>query len=499
MEPVNKLINMRRILASCFVVSVIALTAALCCVSAFAADELPPDIVLTEDTTIVNLSGGYNGIERQTIDTNGYTLTLLNTEDTEFVGTIIGSGDVIKTGSGSLKLSHLFKGVTTVFAEFQYTGKTYIQEGTLDLTVGQVLLSNTSQVINNSVIVTDKNQYFKNLSGTGTINASSGAMITLVNSGDSVFSGVINGEGTPVRVGGDGELTLSGANTYTGGTTVINYQTSSSTATNGHLKLTGSALNYIGVMSVNGGKSVEFDVSGVKSYTITAANKIEVKYGGEMIKSGDGTMQICCESAGLVSVDSMFISSGRIDYEGYFESTIGPGSSKTPTDCFVVEAGATYSPGIGIGNTTFNNSNLTIRDNGIALFEFGAYNENPSQQNYDTVTINNGPYRFVTSTNSIIELEFTNNDAWKWAKEGAEYRIISAENGTFKSIAGDYSYLLGDYSEYFKLVGRDYDGYYLIGLGAPEPEPETAVSEPSTWALMALGVVVLFLRKRVRN
>ena len=125
MEPVNKLINMRRILASCFVVSVIALTAALCCVSAFAADELPPDIVLTEDTTIVNLSGGYNGIERQTIDTNGYTLTLLNTEDTEFVGTIIGSGDVIKTGSGSLKLSHLFKGVTTVFAEFQYTGKTY--------------------------------------------------------------------------------------------------------------------------------------------------------------------------------------------------------------------------------------------------------------------------------------------------------------------------------------------------------------------------------------
>ena len=213
MKPENKRVNRGRFSTRCFVFNsvcklALALAAALCCVSAF-AEDLPPDIVLTEDTTIVNLSGGYNGIERQTIDTNGYTLTLYNTEDTEFAGKIIGSGDVIKTGSGSLKLSHVFKGVTTVFAEFQYTGKTYIQEGTLDLTVGQVLLSNTSQVINNSVIVTDKNQYFKNLSGTGTINVSSGAMITLINSVDSVYSGVINGEGTQVNVGGDGELTLS--------------------------------------------------------------------------------------------------------------------------------------------------------------------------------------------------------------------------------------------------------------------------------------------------
>ena len=48
----------------------------------------------------------------------------------------------------------------------------------------------------------------------------------------------------------------------------------------------------------------------------------------------------------------------------------------------------------------------------------------------------------------------------------------------------------------FELVGYDSDsGVLSVRLSAPA----AGVPEPSTWALLALGVVVLFLRKRVRN
>ena len=37
----------------------------------------------------------------------------------------------------------------------------------------------------------------------------------------------------------------------------------------------------------------------------------------------------------------------------------------------------------------------------------------------------------------------------------------------------------------------------IIGRGAPEPEPEVAVPEPSTWALIILGVTgLLYVRKQ---
>lgn len=269
--------------------------------------------------------------------------------------------------------------------------------------------------------------------------------------------------------------------------------------------MTGAALDYNGSMTVFGGKSVEYEVvSGAKRYNITNANKIDIEAtstggtgSGKMIKSGDGTLQICCEADGLVRADSVFISSGRMDYQGYFESAASFGSPTSPTDCFVVEEGAVFSPGIGVGNIILNSGNFTIRDSAIALFEFDAYNEDPALQNFDTITINGEFCKTVVNSNSIIQLAFANNDAEKWAKEGAEYHIIT-EGFTFKPNNGDYSYLLGNYSDYFKLEARQNEGFYLIGLGVPEPP--MPVPEPSTWALLILGVAgLLYVRKRVRS
>ena len=142
----------------------------------------------------------------------------------------------------------------------------------------------------------------------------------------------------------------------------------------------------------------------------------------------------------------------------------------------------------------------TVSAGATGLFEFSAYNEDPALQSYDRLIIGSDG-SFVIDENSIIKLYFENGDADLWAAEGEEYKLVSDEGFA----DGNYSALLEDqYRSLFELQGKYGNGLYLIGgLGAvpipPGPEPGSGVPEPSTWALLALGVIVLYLRRRVRS
>ncbi len=109
-----------------------------------------------------------------TIDTNGFNTTAS--------GVISGTGVLTKTGTGTLTLS----GSNTYF------GNTLISGGTLS--------GNTASVRGNVAI-------------------SSGANLLFDQSTDDSFSNIISGAGSLAKSGG-GVLVLSGANTYTGGTTI---------------------------------------------------------------------------------------------------------------------------------------------------------------------------------------------------------------------------------------------------------------------------------------
>ena len=446
------------------------------------ATDITSNITLTKDTTIENISGGHSGVSASTINTNGYTLTLNNTEDTHFGGEIMGSGNIVKTGPGTIYFEYQPKETSPSYpADIWYRGTTTISGGTLNLDAMNGLLWWSSQVTNNSVIETNKDQRFNNLSGTGTIIVSSNASLDLNNTGKSEFSGSIVGvTDIDVQGNGSGELTISGT---------LNDVNSIYVSNRGHLKLTDSGLNYYGPMTTDTGTSVDYCVkNGSKRYDMSANNKINVK--GTMSKSGDGTLQICCASAGLVSAESMFISSGRLDYQGYFET-----SAYYWKDCVVVEDEGILSPGIGVGDMILNHGNLSILDSGIALFEFGAYKEDPSQQTFDTITIAGNNYSFDVNSSSIIQLAFLNGDANSWAEKDAEYHLVYDDGFT----DGDYSNLLEkQYRDRFELRGKNGNGLYLIGLGVPEPP--TPVPEPSTWALLILGAAgLMYVRKRVRS
>ena len=302
-----------------------------------------------------------------------------------------------------------------------------------------------------------------------------GGKITVADGAKLTISSLIkdpNAYFVPLVKQGAGTLTLSGDNTYTKGTNV----------SEGILQLTGDAVKANSSVEIAQNATLEYNVaSGEKALDFTTSNTT-VSGNGNVLKSGTGKLKIKADGEQF-SADKFAVSAGELDFKGQYNGDLN------------VQRGATLSPGNSVGDLTVY-GDVTIDAGATGLFEFSAYNEDPAQQSYDTLTIGNDG-AFVIDENSIIKLFFEGNDASLWAAEGAQYKLVSDEG--FVADITDMSDLLGNYTSLFGLEGRT-DGLYLIGLGVgPTPEPGSGVPEPSTWALLALGVLALLLRKRVRN
>ena len=463
-------------------------------------------IIASANQVLPNLSG--NG--KIQILSNNYTLTLNSTSNsnTEYSGNITGSfitetgvinnwsGEIIKTGSGKLTLSR-------DSGYFYFDGSVTVQAGTLELAGAEMFRSmpNTSVVTNNgTIVVGGGRQFLPNLNGSGNIETIEyeipetpetpailvkTSVTSYYNEGkDAEISGIISGPGNFVKQG-PATLTLSGANTISGEIYI----------SEGKICFTGDAI--VATAEIDGASNghIEYLVTdGTKVLYIPDDSKhIEVN---TIKKTGGDALQIYEGSKGSVRAESFVISSGRVDYGGYFQSIVNNLGS------FNVETGTTLSPGLSvdkhgepvntIGEMVITNGvTMTIESAAIALFEFDAYNENPSLQKFDRIVTQDVASVFAPASNSIVDLAFLDYDAWKWAKKDAEYHIVFDYN--FPN--GDYTYLLREkYRSYFSLLGKNNNGLYLVGKGAPV----LLVPESSSWALMigTLLTFLLFLKKK---
>ena len=299
----------------------------------------------------------------------------------------------------------------------------------------------------------------------------------------------------------NGTFTFTGDLSYTGPTSIADGQTmalsgsGANLATSSDVDVNGTLdfANYTGenVMTLN-------NISGSGTVTGTGKDLVlnndkESKFTGAITaqsieKTGAGTLQFANESGNPINVQSLIVSNDRFDLKG---SMVGD---------LIIKPGASFSPGNSVGTANVT-GNVVVMDNGKIVFEFSPYNDN----NYDVLNIVNDPtagydYTF-TGNPSTIELFFEDDDASVWAAaledDPTGYKLVSDDE--FASL-GNLSSWLSNYTELFGLQGRN-DGLYLISAAAPGPGPEpgSGVPEPSTWALLALGVVVLFLRRRVRS
>lgn len=162
---------------------------------------------------------GYGGYANSglTIGVNNFAAGSYNSAGSaNFSGTLFDFGRLIKAGTGVLTLS----GNST------HTGATTVQAGTLRLGIDQAFSANSALTINPgaSFDLNGKRQSLLSVvqgTGTGvaTLSLGTGGLLE-INGNNLTFAGTISGDGSLRKVGNT-TLTLSGANTYTGETHIV--------------------------------------------------------------------------------------------------------------------------------------------------------------------------------------------------------------------------------------------------------------------------------------
>ena len=243
----------------------------------------------------------------------------------------------------------------------------------------------------------------------------------------------------------------------------------------------------LGQITASEQSTLEFELPAGKTKSMTMSesdrdySKIDSE--GKLVKTGDGTLQIVAAAQGLIGAESFVISSGRLDMGGYFTGDVEVGEPLPDPETGYTTA--TFSPGDVIGATINIIGDFDVHDYSTLAFE-----QNVSGM--DKITADT----VVVSDKTIFDLTMYSYEP------GAEYPILVQNSEAFSGNYASSSFwdsLLSPASQpYWTLFVSGNTVYAKIKDDAPIP-PYIGVPEPTTWALLAIGVVVLFLRKRVRN
>lgn len=164
-------------------------------------------------TLAINAPGAFLSSRPIVIGSLGAVVDTIGGADATLGGTISGGGGITKTGAGSLTLS----GNNT------FTGPTVVAAGTLRAGSGNLFSSSgvVSLAGGTTVDLNGFSQTIGSLAGTGSLILGNSAQLTLGgNNSNTFFGGPISGTGGLTKLG-NGLLSLSGANTYTGGTRLL--------------------------------------------------------------------------------------------------------------------------------------------------------------------------------------------------------------------------------------------------------------------------------------
>jgi autotransporter-associated beta strand protein len=229
------------------------------------------------------------------LDGNGTVSVTNAATELELTRAVQNNGGLIKAGAGTLKLSSTTN---------SYAGSTTIDDGILKLGSSEVI-PNTSSVIIAAGKNFDLNNFAEtigSLAGAGNVTLGSGSLTAGGNNSSTSFSGVISGIGGVTKQG-SGIMTLTGSNSYSGGTLVnggtlvVNNTTGSGTGSgsvtvNNSGKLAGSGWVAGSVIINNGGtlapgNSIESLDVGALTFNTGATFDVELDTNASLTAAAD--------------------------------------------------------------------------------------------------------------------------------------------------------------------------------------------------------------------
>ncbi|EBQ9086930.1 fibronectin-binding autotransporter adhesin ShdA [Salmonella enterica subsp. enterica serovar Stanley] len=283
---------------------------------------------------------------------------VLQVGEGELENTLSGSGSLVKTGTGELTLS----------GDNTYSGGTTITGGTLTADHADSL-------------------------GTGAV-ANSGVLKV----GEGDLENTLSGSGSLVKTG-TGELTLSGGNDYSGGTTIIG-----GTLTADHADSLGTgAVANSGVLQVGEGE-LENTLSGSGSLVKTGTG--ELTLGGDNSYSGDTTIA----DGTLIAANVNALGSGNIDNSG---TLMLDANGAFELANITTHTGATTALAAG---STLDAGQLTQEDGSTLSIDLGAATDD-AVITADSVTL--GGTLNVTGIGSVTD---------SWTPEAYTYTLIDSDS-----------------------------------------------------------------------
>ncbi|EBS5456383.1 fibronectin-binding autotransporter adhesin ShdA [Salmonella enterica subsp. enterica serovar Enteritidis] len=346
---------------------------------------------------------------------------VLQVGEGELENTLSGSGSLVKTGSGELTLS----------GDNDYSGGTIISDGTLIADNADSL--GTGAVANSGVLQVGEGELENTLSGSGSLMKTGTGELTL--SGDNGYSGgttitggtliadnadslgtgavansgvlqvgegelenTLSGSGSLVKTG-TGELTLSGDNSYSGGTTITD-----GTLTADHADSLGTgAVANSGVLQVGEGE-LENTLSGSGSLVKTGT--------GELTLSGDnsysGTTTIT--DGTLIAANVNALGGGNIDNSG---TLMLDANGAFELANVTTHTGATTALAAG---STLDAGQLTQENGSTLSIDLGAATDD-AVITADSVTL--GGTLNVTGIGSVTD---------SWTPEAYTYTLIDSDS-----------------------------------------------------------------------
>ena len=272
-------------------------------------------------------NGGAGGSVTGDIVDNG-RLIFNRSDNVSYAGTISGTGDVTKLGTGTLTLT----------ANHSVTGIVTIDGGSLALSGGGQMASAEKVVANATFDISGvtAGASVRRLAGSGTVDL--GAQTLTLTAANDLFSGVIQGTGGFIVAGGT--QTLSGANTYSGTTQVD----SGATLRAGAANTLSSNSNHV----VSGNATL--DLGGFNQTVSSLDNAGLVHVGG-----APGT---------VLTVTGNYIGSG-----GILSLNTNLGDSSSLTDKLVVQGNTSGTTGLSITNV--NGGGAETMGDGIQVIQVG--------------------------------------------------------------------------------------------------------------------------------